>query len=447
MAAKFTDLNINTPILNALEDLGFSEATAIQEKAFSPIMAGKDVLGIAQTGTGKTLAYLIPLVRQWQFSKKKVPLLLILVPTRELVVQVLEEFEHIAKYTHLKAVGVYGGANIKTQAAAIVEGVDIVIGTPGRVNDLLLNGVIGRKQVKKIVIDEVDQMMKLGFRAELKNLLDLLPEKRQTLMFSATMTDEIEALLTTDYARLERIEDAASGTPLSSIDQIAYDVPNFNTKLNVLDHLLSTDRDMTKVLVFAGTKRIADRINMMMEEKYGGEMAVIHANKSSNVRFRTVEDFERGDCRILISSDLLARGLDVTEVTHVVNFMMPEVATDYIHRIGRTGRADKRGISISFVSPDEQPYLEAVEELMQKQVTKLPIPDGVEISKVLIPDEEQRPSMKIIQVRQPKVENKGAAFHEKLEKNKKVPIKVTREDRKKLKYGKNYQAGAGGRPK
>jgi ATP-dependent RNA helicase RhlE len=444
---KFTDLNINNPILNALSDLGFSEPTPIQVKAFAPIMAGKDVLGIAQTGTGKTLAYLIPLIRQWQFSKKKVPLLLILVPTRELVVQVVEQFEEIAKYTFLKATGVYGGANIKTQAAAVAEGVDIVVGTPGRINDLLLNGVIPPKQVKKVVIDEVDQMMKLGFRAELKNLLDLLPEKRQTMMFSATMTEEIEGLLTLDYSRLERIEDAATGTPLTNITQLAYEVPNFNTKMNLLDHLLSTDRDMTRVLVFAGTKRIADRINMLMEDKYGEEMAVIHANKSSNRRFRTVEEFESGDCRILIASDLLARGLDVTEVTHVVNFIMPEVATDYIHRIGRTGRADKKGISISFVSLKEQEYLDQVEEMMDMKVTIIPMPEEVEISTVLIPDEEHTPGMKIIQVRQPKVENKGAAFHEKLEKNKKVPIKVTREDKKKLKYGKNYQSGAGGRPK
>lgn len=403
-------------------------------------MAGHDVLGIAQTGTGKTLAYLIPYIRQWQFAKKKVPNMLILVPTKELVAQVIEEFEALAKYTNITITGAFGGANIKTQQAAIAQGVDVVVGTPGRINDLILNGSIGPKQIKKLVIDEVDQMLNLGFRASLLQLLDLLAEKRQTLMFSATITGEVDSLIRSHFAHVVKIEDAPSGAPLDSIKQVAYQVPNFNTKLNFLEHLLTYDDSMTKVLVFAGGKRQADRIHSVLEYVFPNEVAVTHANKSANTRIKTVDAFESGQCRILIASDVLARGLDVSEVSHVINMNIPEQPEDYVHRIGRTGRADQSGVAISMYSELEIPNLAAVEKLMSIQIERIEMPHDVQISTVLTPDEERTPGMKIIQTRKPKTETKGAAFHEKKEKNKKVPIKITKEDRMRAKYGKQYSA-------
>lgn len=436
---QFTDLNLNNALRNALDDMGFREPTEIQHAAFAPVMAGHDVLGIAQTGTGKTLAYLMPLIRQWQFSAKKSVALLIVVPTKELVVQVEEQFAQIAAYTNLKITGVYGGPNIKTQAAAIAQGVDAVVGTPGRLNDLMLNGAINPRQVKKLVIDEVDRML-IGFRKELMQLIDLLPEKRQNLMFSATMTPDVEVLIASHFPAVKHIATQTAHEPVKKIVQLVYDAVNFNTKMNLLRHLLSTDEAMSKVLVFAGDKHMANRIEFQLGEEFESQLAVVHANKSSNKRLRTVEEFERGECRILIASDVLARGLDVHGVSHVINFMVPREPEDYVHRIGRTGRADREGVALTFCSEAEAPLLEAIEALTQVSIPKAAWPKGVEISDVLLPEELDRPAINPIKVVAPKLEG-GGAFHEKLDKNKKVPIKVTRADKMKAKYGKNYQSG------
>jgi len=436
---SFSDLNLNNALRSALDDMGFNEPTPIQVQAFAPIMAGNDVLGIAQTGTGKTFAYLMPLIRQWQFQQKKQVNMLIIVPTKELVVQVEEAFTSIAKYTSLRAVGVYGGPSIKTQAADIAAGTDVVIGTPGRINDLLLHGTINPRQVKKLVIDEVDQLLNLGFRKDLINLLDVLPEKRQTLMFSATMTVDVEAIIAAYMQRVIRIDAAAVGATAEAIEQRLYEAPNFYSKLNLLKYLLKTDESMTRVLVFAGGKRMADRLEFMLEEDFGSELTVIHANKNTNKRLRTVEDFAEGRCRILVASDLLARGIDVEGVTHVINFVLPEAPEDYVHRIGRTGRAQRAGVAISMVAPYEQDALDAIEQLIANRIPRIEWPANVQLNNDMLPEETDRGPMPI-KVKAPKLDG-GGAFHEKLDKNKKVPIKVTRADKMKAKYGKNYQGG------
>jgi ATP-dependent RNA helicase RhlE len=436
---SFVNLNLNNALRNALDDLGYSEPTAIQEQAFAPIMAGHDVLGIAQTGTGKTFAYLMPLIRQWQFQQKKTVSMLVIVPTKELVVQVEDAFKHIAKYTSLRAVGVYGGPSLKTQAAEIAQGTDIVIGTPGRINDLLLHGTINPRQVKKLVIDEVDQLLNLGFRKDLMHMLDLLQEKRQTLMFSATMTADVETIIAQYMQRVVRIDAATVGATADGIEQRLYEVPNFYSKLNLLKHLLHSDGTMQRVLVFAGGKRMADRLEFMLEDDFGSELAVIHANKNANKRLRTVEDFADGKCRILVASDVLARGIDVEGVTHVVNFILPQAPEDYVHRIGRTGRAQRAGVAISMSAPYEQESLDAIEQLIGNRIPRMDWPVGVEISNEVLPEETDRGPMPI-KVKAPKLDG-GGAFHEKLDKNKKVPIKVTRADKMKAKYGKNYQGG------
>jgi ATP-dependent RNA helicase RhlE len=435
----FDELNLTKPLRDALNDLGFTHPTTIQQRVFGPIAGGQNVMGIAQTGTGKTFAYLMPIIREWKFSNKKVPEIIVIVPTRELVAQVVEEFEKIAKYTSLVVTGVYGGANIKTQMSAIASGVDAVVATPGRLLDLMLNGTISSRHIRKLVIDEVDEMLNLGFRTQLQTVLDLMPVKKQTLMFSATISEEIEQWIAQNLISPLRIDAAPVGTPLKNIKQVGYHVANYNTKINLLLHLLQEDEAMSKVLVFAGSKKLADSVHERLEEIFDDQMAVIHANKSQNTRFKTVEDFENGQCRILIASDLIARGLDVTDVSHVINLDIPVAIENYIHRIGRTGRADKKGTAITFVSESDKSKLERVEEMMGKKVKILPFPQKVEISKVLTPEEQPFVEMSTSQPKRPKNENKGPAFHEKKEKNKKVNVKVTRADKMKLKYGKNYE--------
>jgi ATP-dependent RNA helicase RhlE len=381
----------------------------------------------------------MPLIRQWQFQQKKTISTLVVVPTKELVVQVEEAFKQIAKYTSLRAVGVYGGPSLKTQAAEIAQGTDIVIGTPGRINDLLLHGTINPRHVKKLVIDEVDQLLNLGFRKDLMHMLDVLQEKRQTLMFSATMTADVETIIAQYMQRVVRIDAATVGATADGIEQRLYEVPNFYSKLNLLKHLLHSDGTMQRVLVFAGGKRMADRLEFMLEDDFGSELAVIHANKNANKRLRTVEDFADGKCRILVASDVLARGIDVVGVTHVVNFILPQAPEDYVHRIGRTGRAQRAGVAISMAAPYEQESLDAIEQLIGNRIPRMDWPVGVEISNEVLPEETDRGPMPI-KVKAPKLDG-GGAFHEKLDKNKKVPIKVTRADKMKAKYGKNYQGG------
>ena len=234
----FKDLNLTTPLRNAIDDLGFENPTPIQQKSFNIISSGRDVVGIAQTGTGKTFAYGLPILKSLSFSKQDNPRVLVLVPTRELVVQVVEEFEKIAKYTNVRIQGVYGGTNINTQKQMLAQGLDILVATPGRLYDLAVSRALQLKSIQKLVIDEVDVMLDLGFRFQITNIFDLIPERRQNIMFSATMTKDVDALITDFFINPERVSVALSGTPLNNITQTRYNVPNFYTKVNVLNSLL-----------------------------------------------------------------------------------------------------------------------------------------------------------------------------------------------------------------
>ncbi len=432
----FEDLNLNRPLLTALDELGYTNPTVIQERVFSVVMGGRDVCGIAQTGTGKTFAYLLPCLRLWKFSKEKSPQILILVPTRELVTQVVDAINKLTVYMSLEAVGVYGGVNINTQKLLVEQKVDILVATPGRLYDLAMNGAFKTKFIKKLVIDEVDEMLNLGFRTQLRNILDLLPQKRQNLMFSATITPDVEALIATYFNDPERVEAAPTGTPLDNIVQSRYDVPNFYTKVNLLELLLSEDESMTKVLVFVATKALADQLYEQLEAKFPGTAGVIHSNKEQNHRFNTVKQFRDGTYRFIIATDIVARGIDISEVTHVINFDVPPIPENYIHRIGRTGRADKQGIAISFVTEKERSPLTLIEDLMHFRVPVLPLPANLEISTELTEDEQPKVYMKTIQLKIPKKEESGPAFHEKSAKNSKVNFVVRKKDRMMKKYGK-----------
>lgn len=439
---KFTDLNLNTPLINALDELGYVHPTTIQQKVFAVAMSGRDVCGIAQTGTGKTFAYLLPCLRQWKFTKDKSPQILIVVPTRELVAQVVNAAKSLTTYMNVLIVGVYGGTSINTQTIEVQNGADILVATPGRLFDLAMNGAFKTKTIKRLVIDEVDEMLNLGFRTQLKNILDLLPEKRQNLMFSATITEDVETLIETYFNNPERVEAAPTGTPLENIIQTAYHVPNFYTKVNLLELLLMEDAAMTKVLVFAATKKLADDLYEQLSPKFPENIGVIHSNKEQNHRFNTVKQFQNGTYRFIIATDIVARGIDIAEVTHVINFDTPDVPENYIHRIGRTGRADKKGISITFITEKEKPQQEAIEALMKYQIPMISMPESLVISTELTEDEKPKVFMKIIKIKQPKKEDVGPAFHEKSAKNQKVNFIVRKKDRMMKKYGRPKTRGA-----
>lgn len=414
---SFQDLNLSPALSDALADLALTEPTPIQQKAFSVILSGRDVVGIAQTGTGKTFAYLLPILRNLKFSKEKEPRVLILVPTRELVVQVVGEIEKLTRYMTVRVEGVFGGVNINTQKIAVAPGLDMLVATPGRLLDLALGGYINLKYVRQFVIDEVDEMLNLGFRTQLNNLLDLLPPKKQSLLFSATMTEEVDEMIQTHFRAPILLEVTRAGTPLERIEQVAYPVPNFFTKLALLEHLLATDETMRKVLIFGPSKRHADMIFQHLGNQFPEQFAIIHSNKSQNYRLGAVQQFEEGVIRGLIATDILARGMDVQDVTHVISVDTPDEAETYIHRIGRTGRADRDGQAILFVAEYEQPALEAIEALMEKEIPLLPLPDAVQVSAQLTEEERYSgPEKNYLNL----PSTRTGAFHEKLEKNKKV---------------------------
>ncbi|PHI19687.1 DEAD/DEAH box helicase [Lewinellaceae bacterium SD302] len=416
----FQDLNLSNLQLRALDDAGLTTPTPIQEKAFPVIMSGRDVVGIAQTGTGKTIAYLLPVLRLWKFSKERFPQVLIIVPTRELVVQVVEEIERLTTYQNVVTVGVYGGANINKQKDAVDAGLDILVGTPGRTLDLALHGTLNFKAIKRVIIDEMDELLELGFRPQLQRIFDQLPDKRQNLLFSATLIPEIGQFIEESFDFPDTIEAAPSGTPLEKIEQVAYSLPNFNTKVNLLKRLLADKETFHRVLVFAPGKRLADVVAETLEGIFPGKVAVIHGNKSQNYRFESLRAFQSGEKRMLIATDLVSRGLDLSDVSHVINLDVPEVAENYVHRIGRTGRADKSGVAITLYAPYEEEKLSNAEELMQTKLVVRPNPEDLEISDQLIL--EEMPDNKVANIRVKLDTTKAGAYHNKSKRNSKVNL-------------------------
>jgi ATP-dependent RNA helicase RhlE len=434
----FEDLNLNAPLLNALSDLGYTTPTPIQQKAFSVVMSGRDVVGIAQTGTGKTFAYLLPILRQLNFSNQKEPRVLVIVPTRELVVQLVGEIKKLTTYMTLRVEGVYGGTNINTQKELVANGLDVLVATPGRLMDLALGRYLSLKLVRHFVIDEVDEMLNLGFRAQLTNILDLLPKRRQNLLFSATMTEEVDGLIQVFFNAPVPVEVTRAGTPLARIAQSAYRVPNFYTKINLLERLLATDDSMQKVLIFGPSKKLADLIYQHLEEHFPEKFEIVHANKSQNFRLNAVAAFEKGLLRGLICTDLLARGVDVSDVTHVISLDVPPEPETYIHRIGRTGRADRDGVAVLFATEAEQPAQAAIEALMEKEIPLLPLPDDLPIATQLI--ESERTRVAEVQTKTTP-RSSGGAFHEKKAKNKKVNLGNKAKHLREMKYKKPIKKG------
>lgn len=436
----FSDFNIGKQLVKAINDLGFDKPTTIQEKAFSVIKSGKDVVGLAQTGTGKTIAFLLPILELLKYSNQYEPRIIILVPTRELVEQVKEDVEKLTSYMNVRVAAVYGGTNINTQKAALLAGVDIVVATPGRIYDLAISGSFKLKSIQKVVIDEMDEMLNLGFRTQLKNILDLLPAKRQNLLFSATMDEDVELIINDYFNDPIKIEAAPHGTPVEKIRQTLYNVPNFHTKVNLLTHLFKTDTSFEKVLIFTSSKSLADRLHEIISESFPGEFGIIHSNKSQNFRFNSLRHFQEGLNKGLVATDLVSRGLDISDVSHVINFDMPEDSSNYIHRIGRTGRAEKNGEAISFVTEKELEMLESVENLMDVKIEVVDFPEDVEVSEVLL--ESEKPIIPGVNYSpEATIKESKGAFHDKKKKNKKVNLGGSYKIEIKKKYKKPKTRG------
>lgn len=415
---SFDDIKLSKQIRMALDEAGFEKPTEIQHQVFSPVRSGKDIIGIAQTGTGKTLAYLMPILMKLNFAKGMDPRTLIVVPTRELVLQVCETIELLTPYMDIRTLGIYGGVNINTQKEKVYDGVDILVATPGRLMDIYMTRVLKMSQVRTLVIDEADKMMDLGFMPQLNAIFDILPEKHQNLLFSATFSDTV-AKMSDDFLFLpERIEVAPQATTVKNIHQIQYRVPNILSKVNLLKHLLEDKEEFNKVMVFTETKKNADRIVDRLEDILGEELSVIHSNKAQNTRINALNAFKEGRARVMVSSDVAARGIDIEDVSHVINFDIPTNYVEYVHRVGRTGRAEKEGTAISFVNEGEEELMEKIEDLIRKPVSLESVPLDVEITSQLLEDEKK-------QTRNIKVKNTirrdTGAFHQKKAKNMKTP--------------------------
>ncbi|MDL1913154.1 MAG: DEAD/DEAH box helicase [Bergeyella sp.] len=421
MSVTFADFGLSEKVLDVLAEQNIFIPTPIQERSFKPILSGRDVMGIAQTGTGKTLAYLLPSLKSWKYSKTGNPTILVLVPTRELVIQVSEVLLRLTKKLTARVIGVYGGKNINTQKLLFDNGCDILVGTPGRVMDLSIDHAINLKEVRKFIIDEFDEMLNLGFRYQLTNIIEMLGSKRQNILFSATVTEAVDEMLDEYFRNPVEISLVRSGTPIEKIRQWVYRVENFNTKINLLKFLLAQDKEFRKILIFCNDKKRADSLFTNVEKSFPGCFDVIHSNKSQNYRLHAMKTFESGELLGLITTDVMARGLDISGITHVINFEIPEVPEQYIHRIGRTGRAEKEGEAVSFMTRKEEMALLEIEIFMNKEIQEKRFPDGVKINLQKIASEKEEVKMKNpVNV---KLSGGKGAFHEKKEKNKKINLR------------------------
>ncbi|UXX79626.1 DEAD/DEAH box helicase [Reichenbachiella carrageenanivorans] len=420
---NFSDFKFNKQVLSAITDAGYLSPTPIQQKAIPLVLAGHDVMGIAQTGTGKTAAFVLPLLMKLKYAQGNDPRALILAPTRELAIQINENIKKYTTYVDLRYTAVYGGTGMKVQEEKLKEGVDILVATPGRLMDLYRKGAFGTKQIKTLVIDEADKMMDMGFMPQIRQLLEVIPVKRQNLLFSATMSAIVENLSAEFLEFPEKVEVTPQSSTVDTIAQSLYFVPNFKTKINMLGYLLEQE-EMSRIIIFVKTKANADNIYKYIERKVTKSVKVIHGNKAQNTRLNSIDAFKNGEIKVLVATDVAARGLDVSMVSHVINFDVPLIYEDYVHRIGRTGRAEQTGIAITFANQAEAYHIKQIEKLIDKKIKELSIPVEVEVEKT--PFIEQQEQLREIDYRKKKLDpDYKGAFHDKKGKN----IKVTKKRR------------------
>lgn len=367
---RFEDLEIIIPILKALQDKNYTEPTSIQEKAIPLILKRKDVLGCAQTGTGKTAAFAIPIIQLIQKIEgrqqgKPQMRALIITPTRELAIQIDENIKAYSKYTVVKHAVIFGGVKQGGQVEQLKKGVHILVATPGRLLDLIAQGLVRLDTIKVFVLDEADRMLDMGFINDIRKLLKLLPEKRQSLFFSATMPKNIVALSQKILQNPVKIEASRVSSTAETVEQYLY-YTNRTSKRNLLLHILK-NRDIDQVLLFARTKRGADRIAGDLRKRRI-KAAAIHGDKAQNQRQKALKQFKAGSVRVLVATDIAARGIDIDKLKYVINYDIPNIAETYVHRIGRSGRAGEEGTAISLCEPEENTYIKDIEKLIKQKI-------------------------------------------------------------------------------
>jgi ATP-dependent RNA helicase RhlE len=408
---SFENFNLNKQLLNAVSDAGFEIPTEIQQKAIPIIIGGQEVIGIAQTGTGKTAAYLLPILMQIKYAKINEPRALILAPTKELTLQIASHASQLSKYTDLRILPIYGGVGLKGQIESIKKGVDILIATPGQFMELYLKGELPTKQIKFLVLDEADRMMDMGFMHQLRKIFEVIPNKRQNLLFSATFNDRVESLTKEFLMFPVKIEVTPQATTAKQVEQELYQVPNLKTKINFLVYLLADREIFNRVLIFTRTKDVANNVFKYLDRKELGPVRVIHSNKGQNPRINAVNEFKEGKLRILVSTDVTARGIDVTKVSHVINFDVPILYEDYVHRIGRTGRAFQEGTAITFATDAELYHVKKIEDLIREKIPLKKLPAAVEIAETVF-EEAQDMAREIDWQKKKEDPTFQGAFHE-----------------------------------
>ena len=367
---SFENLNLIEPILKALKTEGYTTPTPIQEQSIPIILDRKDLLGCAQTGTGKTAAFAIPILQILEGGKiydqgPRAIKCLILTPTRELAIQIGESFTAYGRHTGMKHTVIFGGVSQGSQVSALKSGVDILIATPGRLLDLINQKFVQLHYLKIFVLDEADRMLDMGFIHDVKKIITKIPQKRQTLFFSATMPDEIQKLANTILVNPEKVEVTPASSTADTIDQSLFFVEK-NDKKKLLIHILN-DKSIKSALIFSRTKHGADKITKDLV-KAGIKTEAIHGNKSQNARQKALSNFKSGQIKALIATDIAARGIDIDELSHVINFELPNIPETYVHRIGRTGRAGSSGIAYSFCDEEEMEYLKDIQKLIGKEI-------------------------------------------------------------------------------
>jgi ATP-dependent RNA helicase RhlE len=379
---KFEQFKLNRQLLNAIEEAGYTDPTPIQEQAIPLALAGQDILGIAQTGTGKTAAYTLPLLMRIKYAQGEHPRALIMAPTRELAMQISEAINQLSKYTDIRTVVLYGGVGPKTQIEALRKGVDIIVATPGRFMDLYFQEEVIVKHLNAMVLDEADKMMDMGFMPQIRKLLEIIPRKRQNMLFSATFSEKVERLSHEFLEFPTRIEVTPQATTAEMVSQSLYEVPNFRTKINLLSSLLGDRETFNRVLIFTRSREVAGLVHQNLLETVVREsdLRVIHANKGQNTRINAMDAFRAGDVRVMVATDVVARGIDITEVSHVINFDVPLIYEDYVHRIGRTGRANHIGEAITFMTMADEYHIAKIEKMIRKEIPRKELPDDVEIA-------------------------------------------------------------------
>jgi ATP-dependent RNA helicase RhlE len=391
---NFADLGVAEPLLRALAADSYSIPTPIQAKAIPPLLAGSDLLGIAETGTGKTAAFALPILQKLAAKPDKPmpksPRALILAPTRELALQIFESFRSYGRHLKLTPAVIFGGVGQGAQVQALVRGVDILVATPGRLLDLAGQGYLRLHRVEHLVLDEADRMLDMGFVRDVRKIVAMAPKERQSLLFSATMPEDIAKLAAEMLRAPVRIEIARAGKTVDRIAQSVHFVDSA-AKRHLLTDLLA-DPALARVMVFTRTKHGANRVSQQLD-RAGIASEAIHGNKSQNARQRALAAFKSGETRVLVATDIAARGLDIDEVSHVINYELPNEPEAYVHRIGRTARAGADGIAIAFCAPDERAYLRDIERLIRKQLTAVGAPPArsVDAAERTEPREKRRP--------------------------------------------------------